>query len=152
MHKFAFGFKRISQWYSAIWSNRNKYQICCIHLAESRTFCSFHTVLLVPPRNHRFCEIFRNIIFFLRNKQREAKKRIETIMWINQRAEWENILNGTYKGWPVKSYLMKRFQKSNNFRVLVFVLWQKWSLYQAFQWRWANPSDKLHELSVAEYK
>ena len=68
------------------------------HLAESRTFCSFHTILLVPPQNYRFCEISRNIFFFLRNKQREAKKRIETIMWINQRAEWENILNGTCKG------------------------------------------------------
>ena len=68
------------------------------HLAESRTFCSFHTILLVPPRNYHFGENSRNIIFFVRNKQGEAKKRIETIMWINQRAEWENILNGTYKG------------------------------------------------------
>ena len=127
------------------WRNKD------FHLAESRTFCSFHTILLVPPRNYHFGENSRNIIFFVRNKQGEAKKRIETIMWINQRAEWENILNGTYKGWPMKSYLIKRFWKSNNFRVLFFVLWQKWTLYRAFQWRWANPSDKLHESSVLEY-
>ena len=46
-------------------------------------------ILLVPPQDHRFRESSRNLIFFHQNKQRETKRRIETIIWINRRAEWE---------------------------------------------------------------